>query len=83
MDEYWTELFLMACCKAGVRLQQASQNLGHAVDSLQRAAQAARTAHEEHGDFRETIQRLEALIGIQSERITALERAIREKGSAS
>jgi hypothetical protein len=54
MDEYWTELF--------EGLRQAGIGLQHTINGLEQAAQAARTAHEEHGDLRESIRRLEALV---------------------
>jgi hypothetical protein len=54
MDEYWTELF--------EGLRQTGIGLQHMINGLQQAAEAARTAHAEHGDLRESIRRLEALV---------------------
>jgi predicted nucleic acid-binding Zn-ribbon protein len=69
MDEYWTELF--------EGLRQAGIGLQHTINGLQHAAEAARTAHAEHGDLRESIQRLEDLIFQQNDRITAQTEEIR------
>jgi hypothetical protein len=82
MDQHWTALS-QGLHQASIGLQQASIGLQQALSGFLEAAEAARRASAEHGDLSKTIQRLEVLIGMQSERITALERAIHDKGSSS
>ena len=74
MDQYWTDTF------EGMR--DAGQGLIKAVAGLERAIVAAQHAHDEHGDMRETINRLESTVAEQGDKHGVELRALRDELAA-
>jgi hypothetical protein len=58
--------------RAGEGLQRATEGFQQIVEGLRQAAEASRVAMTEHGDLRETVQRLEHAVLEQSQAIREL-----------